>query len=61
MDRGVVVAVRIFAKYRCITCEGTPTIGDTEAATEHLTEFVGHELATRTTSEIVDDEPEGES
>ena len=54
------MAVRIYAKYRCLTCEGTPTIGDDGAAMEHLTANIGHELAMRTTSEFVEDEPEVE-
>lgn len=62
MDRGVAVAVRIYVKYRCMTCEGTPTIGEADAALVHITENVGHELTQRTTSETVPDpEPEGES
>lgn len=60
------MAVRIFAKYRCMTCPGTPWltppvgVTDDVYAQDHLTENIGHELASRVTSEIVPDpEPEG--
>lgn len=50
------MAVRIYLKYRCMSCPGTPWLDDAEA---HLIENIGHELAMRTTSEFVPDpEPE---
>lgn len=54
------MAVRIYTKYRCMTCDGTPPIGDAAAAEAHLNQYVGHELTMRTTSDFVPDEPEGE-
>lgn len=60
MDRGLTMGVRIYVKYRCMTCDGTPPIGDIAQAEEHLRQFVGHELAARTTSDYTPDEPEGE-
>ena len=52
--------MHIVPKYRCMTCEGTPTIGDAAAAEAHLTANIGHELTQRLTSVFVPDEPEGD-
>lgn len=50
------MSIRVFVKYRCMTCPGTPWIGQDDAAYQHLVDNVGHELTARTTSEEIQDE-----
>lgn len=56
------MAVRIFAKYRCVTCEGAPPLVPDEGqshedhAADHLTANIGHEVVLVMTSEAVIEE-----